>query len=114
MFIYGTDMHIFNEMLVLEFYCSVSTVHYQDEVLHPTVRFYTEAVGFTFVLMIDNVRSHRAIIVDDYLESQMIASMEWPEYSPKLNPIENLWDANGRAVYKRFPPQIISQSCILF
>ncbi|GFT16965.1 hypothetical protein TNCV_791771 [Trichonephila clavipes] len=27
-----------------------------------------------------------------------IARMEWPVYSSELNPIENLWDAFGRAV----------------
>ena len=30
--------------------------------------------------------------------------MAWPEYSPDFNPIENLWDALGRAVSLRFPP----------
>ncbi|GFV16469.1 transposable element Tcb2 transposase [Trichonephila clavipes] len=44
-----------------------------------------------------------ADIVDDYLESEGIARMAWPAYSPDLNPIENLWDALGRAVSSRFP-----------
>ncbi|GFX37238.1 transposable element Tcb2 transposase [Trichonephila clavipes] len=30
--------------------------------------------------------------------------MAWSAYSPDLNPIENLWDALGRAVSSRFPP----------
>ena len=51
-----------------------------------------------------NGRPHRADIVDDYLESEGIARMAWPAYSPDLNPIENLWDALGRAVSSRFPP----------
>ncbi|GFV80536.1 transposable element Tcb1 transposase [Trichonephila clavipes] len=56
------------------------------------------AVGLTFVLMDDNARPHRADIVDDYLESEGIARMACPGYSPDLNPIENPWDALGRAV----------------
>ncbi|GFU46598.1 transposable element Tcb1 transposase [Trichonephila clavipes] len=32
--------------------------------------------------------------------------MVWPAYSPDLNPIENLWDALGRAVSSRFPPPV--------
>ncbi|KFM67623.1 Transposable element Tc3 transposase, partial [Stegodyphus mimosarum] len=54
--------------------------------------------------MDDNARPHRADIVDDYLESEGIARMAWPPYSPDLNPVENLWDALGRAVSSRFPP----------
>ena len=65
-------------------------VWYWDEVLEPIVRLYTAAVGPTFVLMDDNARSHGATIIDDYLESEEIACMAWPAYSPDFNPIENL------------------------
>ena len=68
------------------------------------MRLYAAAVGPTFVLMDDNARPHRADIVDDYLESEGIARMEWPAYSPNLNPIENLWDALALAVSSRFIP----------
>ena len=79
-------------------------VRHQDKVLEPIVRLYAAAVGTTFVLMDDNLHPHRAAIVDDYLESEGIVHMAWPAYSPNLNPIENLWDALGRAVSSRFPP----------
>ncbi|GFX06924.1 transposable element Tcb1 transposase [Trichonephila clavipes] len=94
---YRTDMHIFKRG-------SVTALRYRDEVLEPTVRLYAAAVGPTFVLMDDNARPHRADIVDDYLESEGIGPMAWPAYSPDLNPIENLWDALGRAVTSRFSP----------
>ncbi|GFT52097.1 transposable element Tcb1 transposase [Trichonephila clavipes] len=92
---YRTDLHIFKRG-------SVTAVPYRDEVLEPIVRLYAAAVGPTFVLMDDNARPHRADIVDDYLESEGIARMAWPTYSPDLNSIENLWDALGRAVSSQF------------
>ncbi|GFV41130.1 transposable element Tcb1 transposase [Trichonephila clavipes] len=54
--------------------------------------------------MDDNARPHRADIIDDYLESEVIARMTWPAYSPDFNPIENFWDALGRLLSSRFPP----------
>ncbi|KFM71640.1 Transposable element Tc3 transposase, partial [Stegodyphus mimosarum] len=94
---YHTDLHIFKRR-------SSTAVRHRDEVLEPIVRWYAAAVGPTFVLMDDNAHPHRADIVDDYLESEGIARMAWPAYLPDLNPIENLWDALGRAVSSRFPP----------
>ncbi|GFT27145.1 transposable element Tcb1 transposase [Trichonephila clavipes] len=83
---------------------SVTTVWYQDEVLEPIVRLYAAAVGSTFILIDASARPHRADIVHDYLESELIARMAWPTYSPDLNPIENLWDDLGRTVSSRFLP----------
>ncbi|GFV70422.1 transposable element Tcb1 transposase [Trichonephila clavipes] len=94
---YRIDLHILKRV-------SVTAVRYRDEVLEPIVRLYAAAVGPTFVLMDDNAHPHRADIVDDYLESEVIARMAWPTYSPDPNPIQNLWDALGRAVSSRFPP----------
>ncbi|GFV97117.1 transposable element Tcb1 transposase [Trichonephila clavipes] len=79
-------------------------VWYRDEVLEPIVRLYVAAVGPTFALMDDNACPHRADIVYDYLESEGIVRIAWPVYSPELNPIENLWDALGHAVFSLFPP----------
>ncbi|GFV44280.1 transposable element Tcb1 transposase [Trichonephila clavipes] len=94
---YRTDLHIFKRG-------SVTAARYRDEVLEPIVRLYAAAVGPTFVLMDDNARPHRADIVDEYLESEGIARMAWPAYSPDLNPIQNLWEVLGCAVSARFPP----------
>ena len=83
---------------------SVTAVQYPDEVLKPIVRLYAAALGPTSVLMDDKTRSHRAAIVNDFLESERIAHMVWPPYSPDLNPIENFWDVLGRVASSHFPP----------
>ena len=93
---YRTDLQLFKQG-------SVRAVRYRDEVLGPIERLYAAAVGPTFVLMNDNARPHRSAIVDDYLESEGIAHMVLPAYSLDLNPIENLWEALGRALSSRFP-----------
>ena len=83
---YRSHLHIFKQD-------SVTAVKYRNEVQEPIVRLYVAAVGPIFVLMDDNVRPHRAAIVDDYLESGVKACMVWPAYSSDFKPIENLWDA---------------------
>ena len=43
--------------------------------------------------MEDNTHPYRAVIVDDFLESERIACMEWPAYSLDINLVEYLWNA---------------------
>ncbi|GFX31064.1 transposable element Tcb2 transposase [Trichonephila clavipes] len=52
-----------------------------------------------------NARPHRANIVDECLLSEDITRMDWPAYSPDLNPIEHVWDMLGRRIAARqLPP----------
>ncbi|GFW36051.1 DUF1758 domain-containing protein [Trichonephila clavipes] len=53
--------------------------------------------------MDDNSRPHRANIVDECLQSEVIPRMDWPVYSPNLNPIEHVWDMHGRRIAARQP-----------
>lgn len=98
---YRTDLHTFRRG-------SITAVRSRDEVLDNTVRLQAEAVGPAFVSIDDNTRPHRTVIIDDYLESERIAHMDWPAYL-SLNPAENLWDALGVLCINASHPQPLSQ-----
>ena len=54
--------------------------------------------------MDDNVISHRARVVTDYLRDESITTFPWSGRSPDLNPIEHIWYNIGRRVRERTPP----------
>jgi transposase len=51
----------------------------------------------------DNAPVHRARIIRTLLQQMGIEVMEWPPYSPDLNPIENLWALMKQEIYKLYP-----------
>ncbi|GFY10010.1 transposable element Tcb2 transposase [Trichonephila clavipes] len=63
---------------------------YRDVILEQHVRLFRGAMGAEFLFMDDNARPHRANIVDECLQSKDITRMDWPAYSPNLNPIEHV------------------------
>ncbi|GFX30813.1 transposable element Tcb1 transposase [Trichonephila clavipes] len=77
---------------------------YRDVFLEQHVRLFRGAMGAEFLFMDDNARPHRANIVDECLQSEDITRMDWPAYSPDLNPIEHVWDMLGRRIAARQPP----------
>ncbi|GFS96071.1 kinesin-like protein [Trichonephila clavipes] len=61
-------------------------------------------MGAEFLFIDDNSRPHHANIVDESLQSEDIPRMDWPAYSPDLNPIEHMWDMFNRRIAARQPP----------
>ncbi|GFT85519.1 DDE_3 domain-containing protein [Trichonephila clavipes] len=83
---------------------TLTGVRYRDEILDPYVRLQAGAIGNDFILIDDNARPHRAVIVEKYLEDLGLERIEWPARSPDLNPIQHLWDYLGRQVASLSPP----------
>ncbi|GFV17151.1 transposable element Tcb1 transposase [Trichonephila clavipes] len=77
---------------------------YRDAILEQQVRLFWGAMGAEFLFMDDNARPHRANIENECLQSENITRMDWPAYSPDLNPIEHVWDMLGRRITARQPP----------
>ncbi|GFU94330.1 transposable element Tc1 transposase [Trichonephila clavipes] len=73
-------------------------------VLEPHVYLFRGAWDPKFILMDDNVRPHRALLVDEFLESEDIRPTDWPARYPDLNPKEHVWDPLGRLIVTRNPP----------
>ncbi|GFU18190.1 glutathione S-transferase 1, isoform C [Trichonephila clavipes] len=72
-----TTLHVFKTGCV-------TGVRYREEVLEPYVRLFRGACSSEFILMDDNVRPHRALLVDEFLESEDIRRMDCPAKSPSL------------------------------
>ncbi|GBN43405.1 Transposable element Tcb2 transposase [Araneus ventricosus] len=92
-----TDLHVFHGG-------TLTGVSYQDETLDPNIRPYAGTIGNDFILMDDNARPHRVVVVEDCLEGHGLERMEWPAQLPELNPIGHLWDYLGRQVTALSPP----------
>ncbi|GFW30077.1 transposable element Tcb1 transposase [Trichonephila clavipes] len=76
---------------------------YRDVILGQHVRLFRGAMGAEFLFMDDITRLHRANIVDECLQAEDITRMDWPAYSPGLNPIKHVWDMLGRRIAARQP-----------
>ena len=63
------------------------------------------------IFMQDNASIHTAHIVREWLDEHAIQVMDWPPYSPDLNPIENIWALLKQKIYE-LRPDLIEHSNI--
>jgi transposase len=59
------------------------------------------------IVMQDNAPSHRAKVTRETFAAWGIPLLDWPQYSPDLNPIEYLWKAMKDWI-QRWYPEIIT------
>lgn len=80
---------------------SVTSKYYVDNVV-PLIEVGLKNIP-NGVLMHDNARPHSAAATKAALNAAKITALEWPPYSPHLNPIEHLWSSLHRRIAELAP-----------
>ena len=60
-------------------------------------------LDYDSIFMQDNAPIHKAHAVTKWLEEMGIEVVDWPPYSPDLNPIKNLWKILKAKIIKLYP-----------
>ena len=68
--------------------------------LKRNLKFIKQAWGENIILVVYNWSVHKNAAAKEFYIKNKIRCIEWPSYSPDLNPIENLWGLTKKKTIK--------------
>ena len=78
---------------------SITAVSYCETLREDLLHSATVLLPVNFIFQQDNAPVHNARVTKQFLLDEHVNVMEWPPYSPDLNPIENVWAEMSKRVY---------------
>ena len=93
---------------------SIDSTRHRDILRHSLIKSFREFYpDGPWIFQQDNVRFHTTPETVTYLHEKGVTLIEWPAWSPDLNPIENLWNVIKARVYSRFPQSLEEMEAVI-